>query len=201
VIKSSTKAQYAILVGVVLFLTILAVLLALMGDFFKTTDDTNWKAACKASVQGHIYQKTPIVCPLQYKNLTEEKNIEEELVRMMKTCWEIYGEGDLDLFNPLARKYCAICYVVDVGDQEVDLEEYLQTRRIPRTKTYYSDYFKNAITYSDFNTLRNRIGILYTEEVTNPLEDPSFSHALRVVPYNPDTLINLGCDVVDVQQH
>ena len=70
------------------------------------------------------------------RELKEETKIKRILADEVVECWDIFGEGKLELFEKTGI-YCAICTRIDFKDKKIkidDFPEYLLITRKPNTK-------------------------------------------------------------------
>lgn len=151
-ITSSTKGQEASHLKVIIVLAILLiVLLVFTYSAFSDFENTSWASTCKSSIAAHSKFSSDIICPTQEITIKtkDQAQAKEDFANAMKTCWDIYGEGKINLFDAQSANFCEICYIVDLDGPDLEnMYSYLYTHRtkVDNKAVFYSDYFAGAPT-------------------------------------------------------
>lgn len=142
------KLAFLIIVIVVLFFVI-----NLMADYFISVKEKASLQTCKNSVYAHASLKykdldfsedikcAPISKEIPYKN---EKEIMGAVAQNMANCWDMFGEGELELFDMEPNQdinYCHLCYYMTFKDKNEkipikDFMNFLNTKRMISGETY-----------------------------------------------------------------
>ena len=107
---------------------------------------------CKNSVITHAAMKMKIadfsksiVCPAEDVEIegNNEKDVMYGIANRMAYCWDMFGQGELNLFeDPHNKKnYCAMCYYLTFENKEIvisfsDFSKFLKTKKYKGGKTY-----------------------------------------------------------------
>ena len=151
----------------IIALAVLFLVINLLSDYFIAMDEKARVQTCRNSVIAHSAMKMKyadfsraIRCPAE--NITakgDEEEIMRELAERMASCWDMYGQGRLNLFDEplIERNYCGLCYHVTF-DREIKIDadrffDFLGKRKYSREETYLQHlvpYSSNFIFEKEF---------------------------------------------------
>ncbi|MBD3163801.1 hypothetical protein GF323_01250 [Candidatus Woesearchaeota archaeon] len=119
------------------------------------------KQICESSVSNHaamhigdISVDSPLKCSTQYVTVEsgEKQEVMHELAMRMYDCWDMFGQGKLNLFpqkESTTINYCVICHHIQFKEKlQISAEEfieYLKTHEIPTGKKTFQQYLSNTI--------------------------------------------------------
>jgi hypothetical protein len=130
------KAQVnKILVSLILMVTIIFLFAILGQRFIEGGETLAEKATCKESVLQHSKSKlfgydfsNRINCPTK-QVLAEgsDSEIKETVAEELYSCWNQWGAGEIELFNPEDETFCATCAVINFEDKDREVTGLLTT--------------------------------------------------------------------------
>jgi hypothetical protein len=163
--KKLKKAQADNFVILVLFLVILATLLYFYLLYNKGLSGTTPKQICKSSVKmnaashiGDLYLDSELKCPTQYINIDKRKKDEVmgELAKYMYDCWDMFWEGELNLFPQEEGdtiNYCVVCHHIIFKEKMIipatEFLSYLKENKRPGETKTYQQYLSSSSTRDD----------------------------------------------------
>ena len=149
---------------IVIYSVIGAVTIIVLGLILKTIYEQNTgvsdKQMCKDSIM--LYSKTAmfagrpisqsIKCPTRYLKLPVEDNkdveaAKKEIASQMYDCWDNFGRGKLELFDPKNGRFCVVCAVISFSSPNKKIDgfvEYLNQNRIPGRNETYAQFLGNS---------------------------------------------------------
>jgi len=147
--KSSTRGQAHHLAMIILLLAFLIIILALTYKIGNYLDYNSWKSGCAASVRAHnTFKESDVVCPTQQLTIKASNAdvAKKEIATAMVDCFEIFGEGKLNLFDYKEEKFCSVCTLFEVDKDVKGIIPYLFMHRVRRANSepYYADYLIGA---------------------------------------------------------
>ncbi len=151
----------ATLAAVVLLVVVLLVSVAIIIYVNSKYQNTKMIADCTSSVravaelkqlsEGKLHQD--ITCPL--RNITVDKNnvydVEREIADEMVTCWQMWGEGKLDLFED-DGVYCHVCSQINFEKNSMTVpafQDFLDANHPAGNTATYAALLKPVVTRTD----------------------------------------------------
>ena len=144
------KAMVESFMGITIFgVIVLIVLLGLSSSMINTAKDVSKREICKRSVEysSSLYKMHvepedllgkinyvlsdpfgnpgELECSTNYINFKSDDSevIKREIADEMVDCWELYGEGELEIFDTKDNNYCVVCSRLTF-DEEVDVDHF-----------------------------------------------------------------------------
>lgn len=160
-----TSGKLAIFVLAIAVLVVLVVLFAGIRDAGDTAVD---KETCSQSVRLNAYAKLNVVggfdatkylvdrngnavelqCRTEYLEVKGDKPevLQKKIADSMVDCWQMYGEGELEIFNTEDNNYCAVCSRLEFKEQTQvpGFTNFLLNNVAPGQETTYMEYFKQT---------------------------------------------------------
>ncbi len=141
------------LVQVIFFLIILSLLGVLVYTVTDTIQEATRYRTCKTSVQTHAKlldnglkaKVEEIKCPANKITLKgNEQKVKGQLAEEMRECWDLYGEGKLNLFNG-DGVFCSVCSIIEAEEtKEVTaFRKYLVDAYVPGKGYSYLSYLQD----------------------------------------------------------
>jgi hypothetical protein len=140
------QQQMSTIVVFVLIVLVLALSVGLAILFKDVIWQTTNSVDCAAQVKAHAVivrtsneLKAPdIKCPTQRVIVKGEDEAKKEIAQQMKTCWDMWGKGQMQLFGEQEGIYCHICGTVRVEDAPAvrGLPAYLQAHNASKNMSY-----------------------------------------------------------------
>lgn len=146
------------LMAMIIILATLIVILFLWHPIFKLVTTKLLPAqTCKASVwsnaafnvQGIEFVKN-INCPTQYKILKgDEDKLKKQIADEMWQCWDNFGQGKYELFDPKTEKFCVICSVLEFEDKNEKIDDFVDYLiNAPFKGSEYNSYYEAFTGYA-----------------------------------------------------
>lgn len=151
----------------ILSVAVLMLVINIMSDYFISVKQKAELQTCKNSVIAHASLKfddfdasNNIDCPIidvEVKAKTKDA-VMYNMAERMAQCWDIYGEGKLQLFEMEPDKetnYCAVCHYMTFDDDvEIEMKDFLQYLETKKYKDKtYMEYLAPYSTKTDLNEL------------------------------------------------
>lgn len=177
--QEESKSNFIIVV-LILFAVGLLIMSAFIYRFYKEEQEFARKFSCKKAIEAQTmlrirpldtYAKvknlfafneehpSDITCPTTEDIIkeTEKAKIMSRLAYDMAECWNIFGEGTLDLFevNTEEQKYCIICHHIIFENKEIrinatEFDSYLEKYKAPvefdKEERPYKEYLTDVVT-------------------------------------------------------
>lgn len=161
----SPSAKLAVFIIAIAVLVVLVILYGSITKIFVTGVD---KEACKQSIRlnSHAKLKTrtgtdlskyivdpygnaiELQCATEYLEVKgkEPEVLKKKIADSMVDCWQMYGEGELEVFDTEDNNYCAICSRLEFKEatQLPGFTNYLMTNMAPMQETTYLEYFQGS---------------------------------------------------------
>ncbi len=87
-------------------------------------------------------------CETEFLKIHDEEPevLKKKVADSMVDCWQMYGEGELEIFDTNDGNYCAICSRLEFDEQTIlpDFTDYLMDNNPPRNELTYFEYFKQT---------------------------------------------------------
>lgn len=152
----------------VITLVVMAILLLLYGQLGNITKRTGDKEACSQSVRLNAYTKLRTVtgadfgkyivdqygnrvdlqCSTEYLKVRTDdpERMKETVAKSMMDCWQMYGEGELEVFETRDNTYCAVCSRLEFEKEALlpGFTRYLMDTPAPQQDITYLEYFKGG---------------------------------------------------------
>lgn len=156
------------LVIYILAITVLVLLLIIYGNIGKIFVTGVDKEACKQSIRLNAYTKlrtrtgtdlgkyivdpygnaVQLQCATEYLEVrgTDPEVLKNRIADSMVDCWQMYGEGDLEVFDTEDNNYCAVCSRLEFKEETrlPGFTQFLTGNVAPMQDTTYMEYFKQA---------------------------------------------------------
>ena len=132
-IRVVRKGSFSInkVIALIMSLAMLVILLLFLVNFRKSTLKIIEDSECKSSIAQHAFLMkttgealvTDIYCPTKYYTLPvqDEQETKKYIADSLKTCWGVWGRGELHLFKEEGY-YCHICSVIDFKGSQKNIE-------------------------------------------------------------------------------
>ncbi len=171
---------------IIIVIVSLIVILFLWQPIFKlVTTKLLPSQTCKASVwsnaafniQGIEFVKN-INCPTQYKILKgDEDKLKKQIADEMWQCWDNFGQGKYELFDPKTEKFCVICFVLEFEDKNEKIDDFVDYLiNAPFKGKEYNSYYEAFTGYTS-----NPVKTEETPENFNDAIDTSKKYAVSFV--------------------
>ena len=137
--------HFRIVVTLVVTLLVLAIMLLFYHDFGQHTYDVAKREQCKNSVRANamrieamgddlrnsLGERVQVNCRTEYKKVKKgEEN--ETVANEMAKCWDMYLQGEKQLFDTTDNNYCVVCSVLKFETDEVrGFSKYLMQENLP----------------------------------------------------------------------
>ena len=137
-------------------LIICFLIIKMIDDVFERTEED---AKCEGQIRAHaaIAQFTSdlksmkVVCPSTVHHLDENDDVKAVLAEELKTCWDTWGEGKLQLFGKEEAYHCHVCSVVYSPDKTLEnFPQYLDQHSIRPFGPTYGEYLQGTISGTKF---------------------------------------------------
>lgn len=149
--KGKKAITTKILIYGILVMIFLAFFIKLIVDLSLSEERYGTEQVCRNSVRLAAYKISgksiynEIKCPTQYDSIqaTEDEAIKHEIAEKMRTCYWMFHEGKLELFDENSENFCVICYVLDFKEKKKvsGVVNYLMIHNLPESPdTSYYDY-------------------------------------------------------------
>ncbi|MFW6311947.1 MAG: hypothetical protein ACOC1K_06910 [Nanoarchaeota archaeon] len=141
----------------IIIMLVLSIVLVFVNKWQDATNDaaraTNCKASVKANAALHLKgvelskRINEVNCPTQeivIEKKTEDEEIKRIIADSMAECWDMYGEGKLELFGDEGI-YCAVCSYIEFEEKDKEIEgfyEYLQKQKMSNSKLTYQEFLQ-----------------------------------------------------------
>ena len=159
------SAKLAVFIVTIATLLLLVVIFARIRDIGENSVD---KEACKQSIRLNAHTKlTSVVgfdagkylvdrygnvvniqCATEYLEVKGDKPevLQKKIADSMVDCWQMYGEGELEVFDTKDNNYCAVCSRLEFKEetQLPGFTKFLMTNQAPRQETTYLEYFQGS---------------------------------------------------------
>ena len=213
------SAKLAVFIVTIATLLLLVVIFARIRDIGENSVD---KEACKQSIRLNAHTKlTSVVgfdagkylvdrygnvvniqCATEYLVVKGDKPeiLQKKIADSMVDCWQMYGEGDLEVFDTKDNNYCAVCSRLEFKEetQLPGFTKFLMTNQAPRQETTYLEYFQGAGRRCGADSLsEEEIATLVDQSGLNELDTLDTSSPLAVMfvmdkTTHPDSLFGTG---------
>lgn len=160
--KGQSEAMTIIVVAImVIFFVILAIIL--LGKVKEKSIEQDWKSSCKISVRANAakqgilnFRTEEVICPTREEPVVIDWDVEtdegrekalREIADKMENCWDVYGQGKLDLFNKEKGRFCGICHIFSFEGKAKNKEiegfyEFLINENVPGKDVTYFQYLQ-----------------------------------------------------------
>ncbi len=163
-LKRAVSDEFVIMI---IFMIVLSTMLFFFSHFRQNMENTTPKQICKSSVRLHsgahiadLYLKKGFKCPTQYVAIesTAKEEIMAELADKMYDCWDMFWQGDLNLFEQRSGRtinYCVICHhIVFKNQMKISTQEFrsfLASTDVPGQEITYENYLSSSTSDPDFD--------------------------------------------------
>jgi hypothetical protein len=151
--KAQTSYKAVVAVILVIFLIICG--LVLSRSLIKETDAVGRRDICKKSIEfngvklnglaDQFGNPVDLKCETEYINFKEQDDeaIQKEVADQMVDCWDLYGRGQLELFDTKDNTYCVVCSRLSFTKKtEIPhFSVFLNTNIAPYKQETYMEYF------------------------------------------------------------
>ncbi len=215
-IKSKKGLAHEAIAYLIIGIIVLLLLLLFLSPFKTAVTNTDHKTQCTKSVRdameihvlGEPFGKE-IVCPMLSQTIKEDSSIpkqEEKIKRIianeMVDAWDVYGRGELKLFNE-EDTFCAIYETIDFEKTKEPVRgfsKFLAEEYVPLQKVTYQKYFmpyENPIAKEVFTTFDEK-----TAQPKSDLIDTKKKYAIYVLfsvkkDWFNDLLQVVGLDIIE----
>ena len=179
--------QYQVTVVVIITLLILAVMMLFLQRAGTSMELLVEDQQCKKSVKANALQlrlmgdelannlgeRQNIMCETDYVDVSEGKE-KEVLANEMAICWNMFLEGEKEIFDTTDNNYCVVCSVLRFDEvKEINgFTKYLMNNSLPWNKSVrYYDYLTNSEYKGNFveNYENTRLANYDNIDTTKPL--------------------------------
>jgi len=153
---------------IIVAVVVILILLVLYAGFRDSGISAVDKEACRQSIRLNAYTKlrtrtgtdlgTYIVdrygnrvdlqCSTEYLKVTtsDPDRMKKQIADTMVDCWQMYGEGNLEVFDTRDGNYCAVCARLEFeeGEQLAGFTRFLMDSQAPQQDKTYLQYFQAA---------------------------------------------------------
>ncbi len=171
-----------VIASLIIGIVIILILLLFLSPFKTAVIDTNHKTQCTKSVRDavgiHILGEPfgkEIVCPMLSQTIKDDSSVpkqEEKIKRIianeMVDAWDIYGRGELKLFNE-EDTFCAVYETFDFEKTKEPVRgfsKFLAEEYVPLQKVTYQKYF---MPYA--NPIAKEVFATFDEKIAQPKLD------------------------------
>lgn len=161
----SPSGNLVLYILAIIVLVLLLIIYGNIGKIFVTGVD---KEACKQSIKLNAYSKletrtgtdlgkyivdpygnaVQLQCATEYLEVrgTDPEILKKKIADSMVDCWQMYGEGDLEVFNTEDNNYCAVCSRLEFKEktQLPGFTQFLTGNVAPMQDTTYLEYFQGS---------------------------------------------------------
>ena len=142
---------HRVMLSLILLVIVLLVMIVYGTGLFKRGDSYADAQTCRDSIQrnsqlrfGGIQFSSRISCPIEDIKLSgDDDAIKARVAQELYQCWNTWGEGRLELFDPKDETFCAVCSIItfeDKNEKIAGLLPYLAQRVVPGGKETYFEY-------------------------------------------------------------
>ncbi|MBW2981369.1 hypothetical protein KY343_00685 [Candidatus Woesearchaeota archaeon] len=208
--KKSQIRRIALLIIGALFIVVM--LSFIFNNILHAAESSAWKTECSTSVQSNVRWRQisdafaeDIRCPTLDISV-DEKSAAKKIRQLTIDCWDIYGQGKLDLFTD-ENTYCGICAIFDFENRDKEI------RLIGKEFDYTSSISSNNIYSTIFiyakgeQEIQELIKMLDREKTSGkisayigPYRGTEWYAASLVGEYTREGLDKIGCKAIPIKQ-